>query len=308
MGIFSKITKPFKSLGKAVTKPFTKTYDVLKKSLDFLPEEYNSLSDLVKLGKEFVPGAVSSAASLAGSKYGYDKQLEGIREQNSSAYRIAQEANAMSQANAREQMAFQNQQTSTAHQREITDLKAAGLNPILSGTGGMGSASGSGAQGSVQTAPVHSEGDAMSSAFQMFKTIAEVLKTNAEKDYLQTAQTQKTQAETKQVTAQTGKISSEIEKIASEIDLNKRRSSLTDAEKDRVDNLSEKLEQEIRYLKSTNQIDDSEYGRAMYAAKKLSSVVADMPIKEILDLLPTKIVTQTLKSGRYTSSQTRKSR
>lgn len=111
------------------------------------------------------PALIAAGASLAGGAMSYQGQKQ---------------ANKQNLAIAREQMAFQERMSNTAHQRGTADLKAAGLNPILSATKGLSASTPPGSSAVMQNAAEKGVMSALAAAqLRQINARTEVDKANA---------------------------------------------------------------------------------------------------------------------------------
>ncbi len=92
---------------------------------------------------------------LLGSIIGAGASYAGQRTANRTNLTIAREGTAANKEEAALNRTFQKEMSSTAHQRQVADLESAGLNPLLSATGGATAPSGG--QGSALGARVENE-------------------------------------------------------------------------------------------------------------------------------------------------------
>jgi len=99
---------------------------------------------------------------------------KGVEQTNAINQAEAQKQRDFTSDQALRQMDFQERMANTAHQRQISDLKRAGLNPILA-AGGSGASSPGGASGSgTSTAPA---GNKVQAALDMNMQLAQIANT-----------------------------------------------------------------------------------------------------------------------------------
>lgn len=108
---------------------------------------------------------------------------------------IARDANIASQGMSREQMAFQERMSSSAHQRAVEDLKKAGLNPLLAANAGASTPAGS--MGQVTAATVENPLEGLAATAAEIQNLKLAAKKQGQEIDLMKDQSNLTKAQTK---------------------------------------------------------------------------------------------------------------
>lgn len=209
---------------------------------------------------------------------------------------------------AKNQMAFQERMARHAHRYEVNDLRKAGLNPILSGTGGGGAPAASGSTAKMES----EEGAGVASALDALAKITQALLTQKEAERTE-AETKKTEAQTvteqtqpalvgAQTTLATNQASSakayeenirmdtKLKDVGrhvamSELDKNQeltklfKKQGLTQDQQTRLMGLNaDQAAEVLKGLRLDGQLNDSEYGKALRYIDRTLDTVNKVPI------------------------------
>jgi len=119
-----------------------------------------------------ISAGLSGAASAFGQREDERGAQSAYNNQFNQQMALGEQQNAQRIAAAQKQMDFQERMSSTAHQREIEDLRQAGLNPVLSANGGASSPGGAMAAIADTVTPAASSALAKSRQSKEFQQMA----------------------------------------------------------------------------------------------------------------------------------------
>lgn len=252
-----------------------------------------------------IGAAVMAGAAALGSYMSSRSSAKGQEKANEQNMEIAQK-----------QMDFQREMSNTAHQREVADLRAAGINPIMTATGGAGASTPPGASAEMKDAKTPGVNSALKAIDTMANAfLARELTEKAKQDTgtslsqqdlnrtnstLAAAQRGKTIREQDLVEANTATAKSYKTNIEEDTNVKKSIQNLQQSEIDKNQQFSNLLKQQgvtegfrarltslngsqayelLKTMKNEGEISETAYGKAMQYLKRLSDSLPGVRIK-----------------------------